>query len=74
MNSAKRQQDFWQTMHNISHTIVQPQNNISFDEWFQHFINVLEIDTGSQEYEFKVEDDDDDDVELEIAPFPKRKY
>lgn len=42
INSVKNQQEFWQTMHKISHKRVQPLNSIAIGEWFQHFKGVLE--------------------------------
>ncbi len=58
INSVKNQQEFWQTMHKISHKRVQPLNSIAIGEWFQHFKGVLEKDRENVEEELQYENDD----------------
>ncbi|KAK7100495.1 hypothetical protein V1264_023441 [Littorina saxatilis] len=44
-NSVKSQKLFWETMKKLSRRKTQPRHNITLDDWFQHFKNVLEKDT-----------------------------
>ena len=49
MQSTSDQQAFWQNMHKISKKKYQPHNNISEQDWFNHFQKVFEQDNHDQD-------------------------
>ena len=56
LNSVKSQKDFWDTVKKVSRKKSQPSNDISVDDWFNHFKSVLDVDTV--ENPSSVEEDD----------------
>ena len=58
------QQDFWNTIHSILPRRGQARNNISIDDWFQHFKALLEKDEDEPVFNDRDDLDNDDDDEL----------
>jgi len=58
LSAVHDQKQFWQKMKKLSSKKSQQQNNISVDEWYQHFRNVLDKDENSND---DGDDDDNDD-------------
>ena len=61
VKSVKDQKCFWETLHSISKRKPQPSNNITIEEWFDHFKNVLEKEIDEEE-EADLDSDNGDDV------------
>jgi hypothetical protein len=56
IRSINNQQDFWETVHNILPKRNCVRNQISMEEWFEHFKRLLERDDVQADF---VDDDDD---------------
>ena len=49
IESVNDQKTFWDTMHRVQSRKTQLSNNITSDDWFNHFKSVLEKDTDTEE-------------------------
>ena len=49
IESVIDQKTFWDAMHRVQSRKTQPSNNITSDDWFNHFESVLEKDTDTEE-------------------------
>jgi hypothetical protein len=65
MTSINNQKEFWDCMKNISFKNRQPKNDISVDNWFQHFKALLDTDLPCDN-----NDDEELDVENELMNRP----
>ena len=49
IESLNGQKTFWDTMHRVQSRKTQPSNNITSDDWFNHFKSVHEKDIDTEE-------------------------
>jgi hypothetical protein len=66
LTSVNSQKDFWKTVHKISKKKSQPSNDISIQEWFQHFKSILEKDEHDLIENCIVEDSEDGELDRPI--------
>ena len=64
VNSIKSQKDFWDNMHKISFNRKQPPNNISTEDWFMHFKNLLEKNITEKDYFTSTEEEEEEENNL----------
>jgi hypothetical protein len=61
MASISNQHTFWDTVHNILPKRKQTRNQISIEQWFEHFSRLLGKDFIQEEDNFIDDDFDDHD-------------
>ena len=58
--SVKSQKQFWQSLQKISRKRSQPVNNITMDEWFNHFKKVLDTEMVDEQQDDIFDTDDNE--------------
>ena len=77
LNSVKSQSDFWDVIRKVSSRKAQPSNDISIQEWFEHFKAVLETgdvyDDNNEENLHCNNTEDSDDIDILNGPITREE-
>ena len=66
--SINKQQEFWETVHNIVPRRKSVKNQILLDDWFKHFKKLLERDDENDDFECEDVEGDVDDNDFFNSP------